>query len=738
MADWKAFQIPIPLSQIVQPIETVLETLMILLQILEVILETIKTFLLDILNILKALVEALIGLLIELIEALLGTGLYAYFDIPDPIHDPNFSRVAGGYPAFLERFQGSLYDTKDFNRPQPNDLTTSGFILLVIDAANIITLIEGIKLLMRLFGKGWKSPRYEAPQNVKAIPVGTSGDPILAVSSMFTNGPIKSIELQWALPTTVESPDPGFADAFSQVADEFVPPNFLIEKSVDLNPTAIKIDIASLSDGNSTGQVTVGTPSQVDANLASKFAKKSGTTVLVTQPLKDDQQEPFIKFQQYIIPDMTSSLLGALTGTFSYIDDDVDVDHIYYYRIRAYSGDLNINETTHQIQGLPTSYDALTSGVRNNSRLRYLSWPTTGDEVVMGKPSGIVRASVPIELTFDLFTDLKKIFQVAFSLDFHLPLPPTPPGGQPPKFDATGAPVPPTPVNYVGRGSLTNIAGAVAGFQGNLFLDQFKTLGSPGQAIPESTFEGITMPWQRFDIQRNAARLANGVASAMFQLNGGEIQTFQDFMQKSLPRGPTQTPGLGAGTLESICLALASPEDAKDNTQQTLTTFQAAYKDVKLRQNVLTVITFLKNFTLGGVPPDWISIAPLRDLIPWAQQLLYDMLDKILALLAAFQGFLDEIIAFIDSLERKIDAMEKFIQFILDILAFIQDLNFGVFVLAANNLSGDVSTWITTIEEAGGEFPPSGPGGYTAGVALAYAAFDVAALASALELIFGG
>ncbi len=104
MPDWTAFQLPIPISELVTPVAAVLETLMILLDILKTILETIKVFLIGLLNPIRALVEALIGLLIELIQALQATGCYAYFDIPDPIHDTNFSRVAGGFPAFIERF----------------------------------------------------------------------------------------------------------------------------------------------------------------------------------------------------------------------------------------------------------------------------------------------------------------------------------------------------------------------------------------------------------------------------------------------------------------------------------------------------------------------------------------------------------------------------------------------------------------------------------------------------------
>jgi hypothetical protein len=705
-------------------------------------------FLLDLLNPIKALVEALIGLLVELIQALLATGCYAYFDIPDPIHDPNFSRVAGGYQGFITRFQGSLYDTKDFNRPQPNELTTSGFILFVLDAENIIALILAVKAIMRLFGKAWKSPRYEAPANFKAIPIGTSGDPILALTALGTKGPIEKIELQWDLPTTVESADPGFSDAFTQVADEFVPPNFLIEKAVDLLPTSQKIDIADLSRPDRVGLVQVSVPTAQDSALASRFAKLDGTKVLTVQPLRDDQQEPVIKFHLYYKADTTAGILGALTGTFRYIDEDVTVGHVYYYRVRAYSGDLNIDTFSNTLSGLPTTYDTLKSGIKNNSKTRFFEWPTTGDEVVMGKPSAIVRSTVPDLADFDVLRNLTALFLTALSLDFHIPLQrkngiAVAPDGSPVKFDATGNPVPPTPKSFIGKGSLTDQASRLAGFQSNALIGQLAGLDSPSAAYTDPNNQALTtMPWQRFNVKNTASRLANGVASAMLNLNGGEIATFQNYMQGPLPAGPISTQGTlqGKSHLSDIVFAFTTPEDAKDNagSTQLITTFLQAYDDVGLRKNLLLVVNFLKNFTLGGVPPDWISVSPLRDIIPWAMQLLYDIVAKIEALLDAFQGFLDEIIKFIDNLIRKIEAMETFVQFLIDILDFIQDLNFGVFVLAANGLSGDVSTWITTISEATGDPPPSGPGGYTAGIAIAYALFSADLLAGALATIFGG
>jgi hypothetical protein len=458
--------------------------------------------------------------------------------------------------------------------------------------------------------------------------------------------------------------------------------------------------------------------------------------------LRDDVGEPVIKFQQYLKVGVGLDVLGQL-GRFRYVDTDVQKDKTYYYRVRPYSGSLNINEVGKKLNNMPTSPAQLAAGVEGNSQQRFFKWPSaSADEVVMGKPTGIIRTTLPPDVgDFDVVENLRRLFQSCFSLNFHLPLPKTTPGGNPPQFDSQGAPAGDTPANFVGMGSLVNQAGQLAAFEGQLVLELLAGLDSPGQAFEGDGLQQVTMPWQRFNVRRQSGRIADGVASALLQSGGTNVQTFRDFMRGPLPRGPIGTQsGTLAGktsTLEAVVFAFTTPVDEEENDPVVLTTFQDAFADVPLRQNLLVVVQFLKNFSLGGAPVDWISVAPLRDIIPWAGQFLYDILDKIQALIDAYKGFLDEIIAFIELIERKINALEKFIQFLIDILNFIESLQFGVYLLAVNGLSGDVSTWITEIDNAGGDIPQSGTNGYSAGIGLAYVAADPGPFIAAFSLIFG-
>jgi len=207
-------------------------------------------------------------------------------------------------------------------------------------------------------------------------------------------------------------------------------------------------------------------------------------------------------------------------------------------------------------------------------------------------------------------------------------------------------------------------------------------------------------------------------------------------MQSPLPAGPVSTGGSlsGATTLEKLVIAFTPTENIDS---KVATAFVAGYSDTTLRLNVLAAVQYIKSYSLGGAPVDWISVVPLRDIVPWSGQMIYDLLDKIQALLAAFQGVMAEIKAFIDLIERKIDALERFIEFLINILNFIESLQIGAYVLSVPELNGTAQAWVNAIDTAGGTKPPTGPGGYSAGIGLGYVAADITAFKTAFSIIFG-
>ena len=762
MADWRSFEIEIPGKDLLEPVREILETLLIFLEILRAILETIKLFLIDFGNPLRALLEALIKLIQELFEALKSTGLFAYFDLPglastDAVEDPSFAKFLGGFDSFTTRLKGSLFDLKDFNRPQPRaGSTKSGFILFVVDASNIIDFIRKILFLMKFFGKAWSAPRFEAPENFKAIPVGASGDPILRLADTFTTldsvgakaGPIEAIQLQWTLPSTVESSDPGFSDIVTKMAFEIVPPSFVIEKSVGINPAATKIDLADAGDSEATGLVQF--------NRKTDFVDRTNTRVDRIENVTDNSGEPFIKFQRYIVAPAATIAFGLL-GKFRYIDTDVEVDKIYYYRCRAFLGDLDVSGDD-KLQNIPTTERKLTHPIENGGTVRFLSWPSkdADSSVIMGKPTGILASTIGTDAgDFDPYAVCVALFKSALSLDFHQPL------QEDAEFDEEGFPIPDTQANEVGRSSLLGLGSAVIPIQGINIIRTLNNAETVNDAIAAGPGGGVLeMPYQGILLRLNANRLAGIVVSAMMQQPGIVFQ-FRSLMRGSFPNGALSFGNLEATkNLEEAVFAFVKVDENGDVIPQEteagddnefgteddethpgvpfgVQTFFEGYDDAIWRLNVLTAINFIKSFTLGGTPPNWTSIVPLRDIIPWGAQIIYDLLDKIDALLAAFAGLMDEIRDFIDLLIKKIESLEEFIQFLIDILDFIESLKLSVFMLSVGSMTGGVEEWVEQIDNAGGDAPTSGPNGLSGGIALAYVAVDIAAFQTAFGIIFG-
>jgi hypothetical protein len=103
--NWEALSFQLPGEDLLEPARNIMETLMVYLEVTKTVLETVKVFLVDFGNPIRPLVEALLGLILDLFESLKRTGVYAWFDVPDPLTDPNFNRFVGGFPAFTTRFK---------------------------------------------------------------------------------------------------------------------------------------------------------------------------------------------------------------------------------------------------------------------------------------------------------------------------------------------------------------------------------------------------------------------------------------------------------------------------------------------------------------------------------------------------------------------------------------------------------------------------------------------------------
>ena len=768
---WESFSIQIPGKDLLKKARNILETLLVYLEVVKAFLETVKAFLVDFGNPLKALIEALLNLINTLIEALKRTGVYALFDIPDPYTDPRFLRNAGGYQAFRSRWKGSLVDAQDFNRPQPiKGALKGGFVIILADANGPAQLIRLIQTLLKFFGQEFLKPKYGPPANIRAVPVGEKGNPILAVTKVFTTQ-VNALAIEWTLAAVQPSSDPSFQGLASEMSQEFYPPKWLIERAE--KPLNNEITDSEIVNAESAGPVVKMVPTGfIDPR------SKTGTSKPINRKVQvlDQNGDPFIKFQAYAILSPGSNtaafLLGQL-GTFRFIDSNIVLDKTYFYRVRAYSGRLTWEDKSDVgFIEFPTS--AITSDL-NDGGTAYMQWPASdpSNPIVMGLPSGIIRGKVPkLNPKFDVIEVLRHIFLSGFSFNFHIPLPPPVPkmaGGKPitdkegnplyePQFDAKGNPLPPLNSSNIGQGSLTKLASSLGSLV-SLPIISLAGSVSPIKYEPSpATGKLPEMPWQTKRVRFAAARNAVKFAGIFLDVPATLVESFRAFMQGPLPAGPIKNTlslasitnleqlvyTLTKTTLEQGVIGKAASAILETDVfskvatvdHDTAATYGTAFDDAIVRKNLLAAVNFLLALGSQGVPPNWIQLSILRDLIPWSGQLLYDLLAKIQALLDAFKGVIEELKAFIDLLIRKIDTMERFIKFLIEILNYIESLSVGFYILNVGGLDGNVDQWFEAIDTAENEPPSTFLGGYTGGITLAYLAIDVTAFQEAFDAIF--
>jgi hypothetical protein len=711
MSDWKALEIKIPGKDLLESVRGAMESLVLFLEVIKTLLETIQIFLIDFPNPVRALVEALLGLVTQLFESLRRTGLYGYFDFPNPLEDPNFDRFKGGFQAFTERFKSSLYDSRDPFRPQPiAGSTQSGFTLIVADAESVFGLLKLVKILMRFFGKELSSAQYTAPANAKLFPIGAKDDPILRVATLFGSD-IQGLALEWSLATNQFPPDPGFTDLVATVSSEFVPQKWLIERT-------------SRPEG----------PQLILIDTTTNYLGRDGKPIKRKERAKDESGDLFRKFEDYIIIDAHTAtatyLLGQL-GTFRYLDKDIDRQKAYQYRIRAFSGSLDVSGTTLNL-GDP-EFDS-------NKNEYIQRWPSSdpNDPVIMGRPSPILTGRIPnIPADVNLITALENIYKMAFSLGFHLELP------EDSTFDDEGRNTGETPPSRIGMGSMVNVAGPLSLIKASYGSPEGVTFSASG-AVTKAEVDPVTGEYPEvvhdyFGVKAYAAKLARSTAMALYE-SGEGLVSFRN-LYKDLPFTISGGKGYFNAPISSIeemtTLFNTLPEGFPESYDpKVYETNYFAYHSDDTRLNLLRMVEFLKSFSLGGVKPDWVSVSLLQDVVPWTGKFLYEMMARINGLVDAFRSSSDELKAFIDLLISKIDTLERFIQFLTEILNFLDSFSAGFYLLSVPNTDQGLNGWVEAINTAGGSKPPSGPGGYTAGVGLAYVGTNVDAFASAFSLIF--
>ena len=731
---WVAFELKVPGKELLENVRGILETLVVFLDIAKTILETVKTFLIGIGNPIQALAMALYSLVTSFIESLNQTGLYYWQLLPDFATDPTLKRVSGGFPKFVDRWKGSLQDGQDFNRPRPvGGFNSSFYVLVVADFAGLPALLKAVQVLITFFGAETPKRPFLPPANLKVLPAAASGKSLFSPREIFASAKdIKGIAVEWSVQANIGTPDPAFSGLSTEFTEELEPEAWLVERTTKYPNDEVKefTEVGKLVKACETDEVDF----------------RSGKKILKKVNIMDDFGEPVVLMETtYLL--YSKDIRQGFNKKFRFVDEFVNRDTPYYYRVRGFSGPLAYDANTQKIKFEPDNIKA------DSTRQYYytLGWPSSNpkESVTMGQASALVPCMVPSAIEFDVEDVLRRILLAGFSFGFGLPLERKPKTvqetytevvdgqtlsktrtvtvtddtGYPvylPAFDANGDPLPGFTVVDIGKGTLSAIAGSLAGYSPEL----------PAQT-PTDLVANDEVPWITDFVQAQVAKITNQYLTIIFQ-NPTFPNNLKNLMTRPLPYGPPETAflltnpvGRATNLLELVTALTYSFEEEFASGTSSVTTpeavsgYIASFLDKPVRKNLQVAVKFITTLGYQGVPPDWMRLSVFQ-LIPWSTNILNEILAKIQAMVDAFNDLLKEIKDYIDMLIRKITALEQFIEFLIKILNLIESLSVGFYVLAAYDLRGGVDEWFSVLDSAEGEKPPSTAGnGYTAGVCLA-------------------
>lgn len=408
-ASWSTLSLNIdPFGPLKPPVQSVLTLLESIEALLEKLLALIKAFMLDLVNPLRALIALLLAAIRAIINQIKSTGI-SYLLVR-----PNFgltdfraiiNSVSGAYPGFESKVIAKFFDDADIHRPQYPQGMEVGMMILYVGADSPGDLLAELFALLELLKQPLEEITLPAPVGLTARPVSKSGEPIAQFKRLFDSSLDQAVVLEWKMPSAASGvSSPTLVGQISSSLPTFLFPKFLIERSSQENPRGTSINLES--DTATLGPRT--DPVVIEFNVPS---------VKTEVPVREMNGAIYRHFDNVMKVDDTT-YLGAVSGTYRYVDDDPSLEpgKSYYYRVRAYFGNID---------GFLSSRDSLV--------FPYLRWDPTkgrwllyyGDGVKMGKPSNLVRGFVPRATTgneaFKPYDNLFDAVMTGLLLNFDLP-----------------------------------------------------------------------------------------------------------------------------------------------------------------------------------------------------------------------------------------------------------------------------------------------------------------------------
>jgi hypothetical protein len=159
----------------IDTLQSINDGLITIVDILETALNIINTIQTDYLNFYKALqftIRQLLEQLQQLLVSISSTGIYILPVVPDisPL-DSNYP-PGGGFDAFRNKVNKSLFNRDDPNRPifnSPGDIV-GGVVIALVGGSNLGTLIKDLRVLSRFVSGLFDSDKVNPPKSLQATP----------------------------------------------------------------------------------------------------------------------------------------------------------------------------------------------------------------------------------------------------------------------------------------------------------------------------------------------------------------------------------------------------------------------------------------------------------------------------------------------------------------------------------------------------------------------------------------
>jgi len=737
LANWQSAKLNFsPFETVRAPIHGMLSALEALEAILEALKDLVKAFLFDLSNPIKAIVQLLLAAVRALINQIKSAGFNLLFISPD-FSRKDFSSilqsVSGSYSGFESKVVYKFHDINDIFRPRFPPGSSVAMIMFYLGSDNPAQLFIQINSLLSLIKLPTPITTLPAPVELTVKPVLKSSSTVAITqsivnkfSNVFDGNFDQALVLEWRMPTTTGGAVvPGFLNSLVTFRNAFRFPNFLIERSE--SPTGESIEIPLNSQ-------TVG---KVMEPLVTKYGFPMPSTNVT---LREENGEAYKHFIDKIDVPTSSLLDGAFTGSYQVTDvTGLKPGVTYYYRVRAYFGDITEYIKTITADDLKAKKNSLIFQNQNQWIIRY------GKDTVMGAPSPVVRGTVPFPSTgvtkFDPYNSIYKAVQVGLLLNFELP---------PAQATDSKTPVATSSTlisltrqdQKTGWGSLS-VAGGQVGFlkrdsTTSNELKNNRVFKYTARRIANQVLTNLYSNTQYTDLlfglwNDGVQSIVNKVLNAPIVWNfigivGGfsesDIVRVNNYLDKESAYASKRNKD-GSGNI-----TLDGPYPSSQFTIDDLDYAVNAESRIKLSQFLRSALAAMSG---QASYMSWYSVT-IGDLFPFTYSFIFDFDQLLLSLLKAVDSAVKEIEAIIDTILQKIRDLEAILHAINTLISLLNiKLTVSVFVDSSTN--GSAESLVQSLINSGDK-PSDSQSGFYSGMVMTFGGPGEGSLAAFKALKF--